>query len=799
MCWRLGAFLTNRTQGGRQGVICVVAAWCLVFSGAPRAQVQSNTSNSPPLHISADSIRGQVDVRVRAEGNVELQQGENELRAREIDYTHSDGQTRAQGDVRIKHVSGSYKAERADVKLQANEGVIENTHFDFSPSERVEQVRITEGPRTTIQTNAGFGQAKKLRILDAERSEAQDISYSMCRKNEGPADKQDWFFEAEHLSIDRFQNVGLAKGVRLNFLGQRFPKIPSISFALDDGRKSGWLPPSFGAESRDGFSFGIPYYWNIAPNRDATITPYLRTNRGLDLGGEFRYLEDRYSGEIQANFLPKDRLKSINRWGLNLQHRQQITLGAGLNPIALNLLYQKVSDDDYWKDFSKSLAGLSGRLQNQRATLHFAQNGWTIQAGAQSWQTLQDLSDPNNSIVPPYNRLPFANVRYKYENLKGFDVDVMADVNYFEADKTKTKQANANRWVGAVQVAYPIQTQGWFIKPKLGIQANRYNFDELLPQLSTNRFSNVATAQFIVPTFSLDAGLALERETKLGNQVVRQTLEPRAFYVYSPERQQSGIPSYDTALRDFNFASIFTENAFSGFDRVSDSHTVTLGLTSRFLQEKTGKQILKLNWAQRLRLDNQNVTLPSGVAVKDRLSDQLYGATMNINDQWAFDTTIQFNPDTKRTVRSLVGLRYSPSKFRTVSLAYRLQRNESEQYDFGWQWPLRDLTSVLYKEPDSDSSSKTTDCPGSWYSVGRINYNKKDRKLANALLGLEYDAQCWVGRFVVEQTQLGSNSRNTRYMLQLELVGLSRINLGSNPLTTLKQVIPKYEILHDRP
>jgi LPS-assembly protein len=300
------------------------------------------------------------------------------------------------------------------------------------------------------------------------------------------------------------------------------------------------------------------------------------------------------------------------------------------------------------------------------------------------------------------------------------------------------------------------------------------------------------TASRVVPTFSLDSGVVFERDTSYFGRAFRQTLEPRAFYVKTPFRDQSLLPNYDSGANDFNFASIFTENAFVGNDRISDNNLLTLGLTSRLLDPDTGAEAARFGVAQRLRFEDQNVTLPGGAAVTDRFSDILLGTTINWSPRWTVDSTIQYNPQTEQSIRATVGARYSPGNYRAVSADYRYQRDSSEQLDIGWQWPLNDLWGDRGQELGAGMGQGE----GRWYSVGRLNYSLVDRKLVDAVVGLEYDAGCWLGRVVIEQLSTGLATASQRIMFQLEFVGFVRV--GANPLKTLKDNVPRYQYLREQ-
>jgi len=304
--------------------------------------------------------------------------------------------------------------------------------------------------------------------------------------------------------------------------------------------------------------------------------------------------------------------------------------------------------------------------------------------------------------------------------------------------------------------------------------------------LADGEFAGRRSATRTVPGVSVDAGWVLERDSRWFGRAMRQTLEPRLLYVNTAYRNQAGLPTFDFAPKDFNFESIFTENDFSGVDRVADANQLTAGVTTRVLDPATGAEALRLGVVQRFRFRDQRVTAtadggPDGPVSTQRFSDVLLRGSTTLSKRWNLDGSIQYSPDLKRTVRSILGARYSPGPYRTFGVTYRLARGLSEQLELGWQWPI-------YGRTPAEAAAAGGECKGSWYSVGRVNYSMRDSRITDSVVGLEYDAGCWIGRVVAERLSTGRSEATTRLLLQLELVGLSR--LGSNPLQVLKDNIP---------
>ena len=286
---------------------------------------------------------------------------------------------------------------------------------------------------------------------------------------------------------------------------------------------------------------------------------------------------------------------------------------------------------------------------------------------------------------------------------------------------------------------------------------------------------------------------------------MRQTLEPRLFYVNTPYRAQSNLPNFDSAAKDFNFDSIYSENAFSGIDRVSDSHQLTAGVTTRLLDPSTGVEAMRLGLVQRFLFNDQRITA-EGTPFTRRFSDLLLLGSTSLVPNWTLESSVQYSPDIRRVVRSIASARYSPGPYRTLNATYRLTRGLSEQLELGWQWPLYGPVPVdggglavarpgVTAVPGGLRLEGAARCGGTWYGVGRINYSTRDSRITDSVVGLEYDAGCWIGRIVAERLSTGRSEATTRLLLQLELVGLSR--LGASPLQVLKDNIPGYRLLRE--
>lgn len=720
-----------------------------------------------PTFVDGDKISGRPDLETVVEGNATLRRGDMSMRADRLEFYQPEDRARATGNVRINQAGNEYEGPEVELKIETFEGFFNKVRYRFLAT-------------------GGHGDAERIDFVDSNVSVARRATYTTCRPEDYPGWMPAWLLSAATLTTDTEDNVGVATNARLTFMGITTPPFPSLSFPLSNDRKSGMLPPVIGLDSVNGIDITTPYYWNIAPNRDATLYPTVMSKRGINLGTEFRYLEEKYSGEIRADYMPDDRLRDgRDRWGVWTHHSQTFDAQYfGLDSLVGTLAINRVSDNDYWRDFTRT-PSLTQRLLANDGSLNWTKGDWSGVARVLSYQTLQYAPAP---IVPPYDRMPQITANYNKFDWNGFDFSLNNDYTRFEAKPLEQGgQPNGERVFSVASLSRPFLTPGTFVVPKVMLNATAYQFDGPL-------LTNGAThADRVVPTFSLDSGLIFERDANYFGRAFRQTLEPRAFYVYTPFRNQNYLPVYDTAQNDFNFATVYTENAFSGDDRISDSNLLTLGVTTRLIDPDTGAEAARFGIAQRLRFADQLVTMPGGVPVTDRFSDLLLGAQINWTPKWSVDGTVQYNPDTQTSARTALSARYNPSPYRTISAAYRYQADTTptsndgnRAVDVSWQWPLNDL----WGDKGQDLGPGRGQGGGRWYAVGRLNYSLESSKLTDGVLGFEYDGCCWIGRVVLERVTTGQVTASTRIMFQLELVGFAA--LGSSPRRTLTQNIQRY-------
>jgi LPS-assembly protein len=702
----------------------------------PVADVRGAAKTKPegPRYFEASRIEGVLGGRTTATGDVTLRQEGLALRADHIEYEEAIETAIAGGNVVLDRDGDIVKGDTLELKLNAEVGYLDNPRFYFS--------------KKLDRRQEAWGSAARVDFEGDDKERFVSADYTTCR----PGDDE-WTLRISELGLDHSRSIGTGYNGTVMFKGVPILYMPYMTFPLNNDRKSGFLPPSFGSSSNSGLELTLPYYWNIAPNMDATLTPKILTRRGLQLGSEFRYLEPRFQGQFDAEYLPNDQIIGRDRYLAILKHTHNLAdwIGAGWTS-AINA--QMVSDDNYFRDLSTRIANTAQTNLPRDVTVNYG-NGWLgFSAHALSYQTLQDPAAP---VVPPYKLAPQLILTSHKDNYSGFDLNLSAEMTDFRHPTL----VNGARLIINPSLAFPITRSYGFFTPKLGYSYTRYEMGE-----NNEGFANATRS---LPITSVDTGLAFERDFSFRGTPLVQTLEPRLYYLYVPFRDQSHLPNFSTAETDFNFAQIFTENIFIGGDRVADANQFTLAVTSRFIEKETGIERLRAAFGQRFYLSTPKVTLNTPGTDEVRSNDLLAALAGQVSSSIWLDSSFQYSTNKSQLEKTSAGVRYSPDPGRIFNLSYRYTRDSLRQVDLSTQWPVK---------------------PG-WTMLGRLNQSLQDKRLLEGLLGLEYNHACWALRMVAHRFTTATQQYSNSILLQLELKGLSR--LGVNPLETLRQNIPGYQ------
>jgi LPS-assembly protein len=713
------------------------------LAGSAVAQTSPTKDEPGKTEIIADHINGRGDVETAAVGNAELHRDTTTVTADSLIYRGLEDEVEATGNVRLKRDDDVITGPHMRLKVQDNLGAFDQPQYSFK---RVPKVKTPlDLPRKPVIAS-GDGAS-----MDFEGNGLYHLftaNFSTCSPN------RDWYIAADDIRLDYNREVGQANGATVVFKDMPILYAPSFSFPLNERRKTGLLAPTYGTSTTSGLEISIPWYWNIAPNMDATITPRVLTRRGVQMNSEFRYLEYDYHGQARFEYLPHDQLTGTNRSAYALVHDQVFSPA-----LTGNLNLNGVSDATYFADLSSRVAMVSQANLLRQGSLTYGGPWWNASLIMQSFQTLQDPLAP---VAVPYNRLPQI-------VLNAVRPDLPAGMNFTFAGEyvnfDHPTQVTGQRAVMYPQLSLPLQSAAFFVTPKVGVHATYYD-------LSRQNAGVPGQLSREVPIASIDSGVVFERDADWFGRSLTQTLEPRLYYLYVPSRDQSRIPVFDSGLMDFNFAQIFSENRYGGADRIGDANQLTTAFVSRLIDPASGVELMRGALGQRFYFQNQQVTLPGEVARTNRKTDLLAAFSGLVAPRVRVDAGWQYSPFFSRTEVVNVGVRYSPEFGKVLNTGYRYTRDQVGQVDISGQWPLF----------------------GGWYGIGRYNYSIKDHSLVEAVAGLEYDAGCWVLRFAAHRLPTTTAKTSTALFVQLELNGLASI--GNNPIELLKRNIAGYGILN---
>ena len=769
-----------------------------------------------PTIISARRITGVNDVETVAEGDAVMMRAGDTLSGERITYRVADDEVEAIGNVKLASPDTSISGPRMRLRMEEGTGEFESPAYVI----RREQKEVPEPALTLTGLPAasaggkafattgkmisqppviGRGEATRLEFRGEDQYRLQNASYSTCAPG-----RRDWELVVDELDLDYNEEVGKGRGAVVRFMDVPIFYSPWMSFSLNNDKKSGFLPPTIGTSSKSGLEVTAPYFWNIAPDMDATISPRAMSRRGLQVNTEFRYLLDTAQnrtlaispqvssnampdkGQIRLEYLPDDKLAGRDRYGYAISHNQTFLLPAG-HTVTANLNLNGVSDDDYYSDLSTRIAAVSQGNLLRQGRLTAAGPWYSASVNMESYQTLL-----TNSGVP-YRRLPQITA-----TANRYDLPLGIAVNF---DAEHVSFDHPDFLVGTRSTLYPrlslpFATPYFWLTPKLGIHSTQYDLGRLdRPSISDNPdlirtgfaplFRNVADRQSrSIPILSVDGGFVMERDANLFGQSLTQTLEPRAFYTYIPRRDQSTIPIFDTGTQDFSYAQMFSENRYAGGDRIGDANQLTLAATSRILNPTNGAEVFRAMIGSRYYFTQQyeNASLPGERMRSGRSADLLAAFAGQVLPNIYADVAWQYNPRDDQTERLNFGARYRPEANKIINAGYRFARSwynvatrkfeKLGQIDVSTQWPLF----------------------GGWSGVGRYNYSTEEHRVIETIGGLEYNAGCWTTRAVVQRLATIADKPTTALFFQLELNDFSKI--GSNPMNLLRRNIPGYGIIN---
>jgi len=685
--------------------------------------------------IEADSLENMIDRKLKASGNATLIKSDQKIRADLIEYDQISEELYARGNVILDTSSSHIEGAELEYSLSSQTGTIPNASFSTKLDNQ-----------NSIFNNTLRGTASLIFIEGDNKKSGENFKVTTCE-----AGQDDWYIKASEAEINQKSQRLIAKDVQLEFFGLPVLYSPYANFSFNDQRKSGFLVPSIGSTSKSGFEVATPYYFNLSPTSDATLTPRYFGKRGMQIAGEYRYLEKNYFGSTDLEYMPDDDANDdrSDRYYYRIGHDHNFG-----NGFTGNIRYEDVSDDNYFTDMSSLVSQTSTVSLPQEGKLSFNSENLQAILIAQKFENLTSAS--------PYERLPSLQMTYNktFEDIYGnnfLEANTSFEVTEFDRNNDFVGSSpEGTRVTARPSIAIPFEASYGYIKPKIIADIKHYDLE--------NNTEN--TKDLFIPTFSLDSAVYFDRTFSFNDNEFSQTLEPRVFYSYTDYEDQSMLPMFDTALIDLNQNSIFSENQFVGGDRVMDSHQITLGATSRVINNK-GLEKLYVTLAQRFYLEDRKVLNEAQFNNSDYQSDSsdlFLGVGSSITRALRVNSELQYNLDEDKTNRFSLHTKYNPEVGKLLDGSYRFIRdpnssNDIEQINISGQWPI---------------------APG-WSSVGRYQYDLNDHGAIESLAGLSYDAGCWTSSILFHSFALPNDDKmNNTIFFMLELGNLGAIESGGD-------------------
>lgn len=670
----------------------------------------------------------------------------------------------------VSHLYGHIVASQEDRRLWMTRARFDrsrNLLYGFGNVRFAEPALYLEGPAGTydfsdrrgsffraryfLPRRHGHGRARRILVHGSHRAALHRMTYTTC-----PVGHDDWELHASRVNLHLAHDTGYAYNAWLTFYHVPILYTPFLTFPLSDQRKSGFLPPRFGTNSLNGTNLELPYYFNLAPNYDLTLSPRWMSKRGVLTGLQFRYLTPGSQGELEGHYLPHDNVTGTER--SQLDYNDTTVFGPHTSFAAS---YNYLSDPDYLVDFGTSLLETAQPYQFRTLSLTYARRHWSLTALGQEIQTV-DPSIPLDER--PYREIPLLDYRGNW-GVRNWIVNVKGGYGRFEAPD----QLSGDRLHFWPTLGYRFGNIGASLTPRVALDAVRY-------WLAQPVAHGDSTAPGMVdPVYDVDARLRFDRLFGRGRWL--QTFEPRLFYLYVPYRNQNDFPVFDTSEAPFDTLQVFSTNRFLGSDRLENANQLAAGFTSRLFRGDSGQEVASFTLGQIFYFQPRRVTLPGQTAVDNPRSAYAAEARVNLGASWSGYAAGEWDPYHDIVENSDVGVEYHPRTNEVFNLGYTYEYGTLDQTNLSFALPLNRR----------------------WSIVGLWDYSIFGHTTLETFAGVQYDTCCWIfrildRRFVVPAANgslTNGAQTNSAVYFELTLKGLG--SLGHTLISFLRQDIEGYE------
>ena len=765
-----------------------------VSNGQPAPNLNGIPNNQAPLF--AESDYGYYDNVDYAElsGNVIVDQGTQHIEADKIIIDLNNNVAAAQGKVMftdqatgngnassIPSQAGNVQNSRpynnniqnntASLTDKASKGGLIGVADSLNYNTETGQSTANDVAFASVELQA-HGYAKRLNRPNETQYELDEVMFSTC-----PPTNRKWQFDAKSIDLDTETGRGEAYNTTFRIADVPVFYLPYFNFPINDRRSSGFLLPNASISSESGLEVDVPYYFNLAPNYDATLNTHIYTNRNPMLSGEFRYLTEEYGeGILNGSYLPNDKkYDGEDRSSLFYDHYWS---SKSIPRLSGDAKYSYVSDADYLNDFDT--LGLSDNTLNlpRRARVNYYNDYVNGELKVETFQTLDAITNngqPLQDKDKPYSRLPQLTLDYRLPWAKSFDITGVSDTAYFKKsiDDGSENEKSGTRIYNKLSAVYPMEKSWGYIKPKLSLQHLYTSYDE--DSLADNDLNKDDGSQSVfVPQASIDAGLHFYQagspfgafDDTLGGY---RLLSPRLKYTYSPYKDQNEIPNFNTRIASINYEQLFSDSWFLGHDRLQDLHAFTPGINYRYI-DATGVTRFDGSIAEQFYIDDGRVTLDDEKPVLTSSSSGMVWdtSTQPYNNVWIdMSGALTNNYDLNYITTEL---RYQPSDNSLFNVGF-VKRMRDENTD---QLPLSAFTA-----------SAVFPINNNWRVLAQGQYDYNRDKMLDSLIGVDYEDCCFGFAVYGRRYYNDLNIKDKPTQAIMAEIRLSGLGSGSSRLTRL--------------
>ncbi len=763
----------------QQGLAADLASQCML--GVPsydRPLVQGDT-NDLPVTINADHAKGNYPDDAVFTGSVDIMQGNSRLQADEVQL-HQKEAPRQPEPVRTVDALGNVHYDDNQVILKGPKGWTNLNTKDTN---------VWEGDYQMVGRQ-GRGKADLMKQRGENRYTILDNgSFTSCLPG-----SDTWSVVGSEIIHDREEQVAEIWNARFKVGPVPIFYSPYLQLPVGDKRRSGFLIPNAKYTSTNYFEFYLPYYWNIAPNMDATITPHYMHRRGnIMWENEFRYLTQAGAGLMELDYLPSDKVyedehpedSNSRRWLFYWQHS-----GVMDQVWRFNIDYTKVSDPTYFNDFDNKYGSSTDGYATQKFSVGYAVQNFDATLSTKQFQVFDNNS--GNS----YAAEPQLDVNYYHNDLGPFDTRIYGQAVHFV--NTNSNMPEATRLHLEPTINLPLSNNWGSLNTEAKLMATHYqqtNLDWYNSNPQNNKLAD--SVNRVMPQFKVDGKMVFERDMEMLAPGYTQTLEPRAQYLYVPYRDQSDIYNYDSALLQSDYSGLFRDRTYGGLDRIASANQVTTGVTTRVYDdaavERFNISVGQIYYFTESRTGDDNIKWEND----DKTGSLVWAGDTywRISERWGLRGGIQYDTRLDNVATSSSSIEYRRDEDRLVQFNYRYASPEYIQATL----PKYYSTAEQYKNGISQVGAVASwPIADRWSIVGAYYYDTNANKQADSMLGVQYSSCCYAIRVGYERKLNGWDNDKQHAVydnaigFNIELRGLSS-NYGLGTQEMLRSNILPYQ------